>query len=364
MTNATTITSTNTRSNAFTLVELLVVIAIIGMLIALLLPAIQAAREAARRMQCQNNQKQITLALLNYEQTHGRFPVGVTTSWSGSEWKIVYQDSFPLGFGARILPFVEQSPLYESIFTCFANTIGPNVLVTDSNTKVLVNVGDSGGLIPDSITKTKISCWCCPSDPSGQYLGDNCACNYGWSRGNYYGISGPNPVPVSPSIISSSNISDPQFLQFNANNGDPHGLLFQGHPPVSINGQIHEGFQPDLSGVIDGASNCLIVTERGPGTRQWESTDHGGVRHLTSWVGGGGWILDTVICTYFPPNNTTNDETLNPLRQSFYGASSVHVNGVIAALADGSVHFVNNNIEPSIWKNLGDRQDGATIFLP
>jgi prepilin-type N-terminal cleavage/methylation domain-containing protein len=84
----------------FTLVELLVVIAIIGVLVALLLPAVQTAREAARRSQCQNNLKQTSLAMLNYEDVHKTLPGGVGRfgcCWG--TWQV------------RLLPYLEQQAL-------------------------------------------------------------------------------------------------------------------------------------------------------------------------------------------------------------------------------------------------------------
>ena len=93
----------------FTLVELLVVITIIGILIALLLPAVQAAREAARRMQCNNNLKQISLAVLNYEATNGSFPINITHF---SEGKAV---GTGMSWMVGILPYIEMQGLYDSM---------------------------------------------------------------------------------------------------------------------------------------------------------------------------------------------------------------------------------------------------------
>src|SRR5262252_3050074 len=106
--------STFTRP-AFTLVELLVVIAIIGLLVALLLPAVQAAREAARRMQCANNLKQIALAAHNYHDSNGVFPPGhLGIQYPGESWS---------GWSAhaRLLPFLDQSPLFNALNFAFGN---------------------------------------------------------------------------------------------------------------------------------------------------------------------------------------------------------------------------------------------------
>ena len=97
------------RRNAFTLVELLVVIAIIGILIGMLLPAVQQVRESARRIQCGNQIRQISLAMLNYESAHQKFPAGLTNNFVTVPPG--YQEG-TFGWGTEILPFVEQMNLY------------------------------------------------------------------------------------------------------------------------------------------------------------------------------------------------------------------------------------------------------------
>src|SRR5687767_4093268 len=160
---------TSSRRRAFTLVELLVVIAIIGILVALLLPAIQAAREAARRVQCTNNQKQIGLAILNYESSKKTLPPARTpnvTSFTPKKGPcpgtalpaLVNNGLQPHYILSFILPYIEQQPLYDQIdfkkpwTNGVPGTRPPNIRVVQVD-------------IPDYI---------CPSSPSrpGKYAAD------------------------------------------------------------------------------------------------------------------------------------------------------------------------------------------------
>ena len=110
------------KSTAFTLVELLVSIAIIGALVSLLLPSVQAARESSRRLACVNNQKQICLAVANYESVNKQLPTAGTyappqeaLNYSYRDWRVDLQSGSNYSWLVQILPFLEESNLYDRL---------------------------------------------------------------------------------------------------------------------------------------------------------------------------------------------------------------------------------------------------------
>ncbi len=130
------------KRNGFTLVELLVVIAIIGILVGLLLPAVQAAREAARRMHCSNNLKQIGLAMHNYESAFKRFPSGNLAG-----------PSFSVGLSAhaRLLPYMEQTSMYNMVDFNVAYNHANNNAARMQNVATYICPSDNFSLLPAAL---------------------------------------------------------------------------------------------------------------------------------------------------------------------------------------------------------------------
>ena len=140
------------RIEGFTLVELLVVIAIIGILIALLLPAVQAAREAARRMQCTNGLKQLSLAMLTYENAVGTMPLGLVASWGDGTNKDAAGNSGWPGHTCQslLLDYIEESA-YASQY---------------NHSYRALKQDPAAGYMNYSVIGTPITAFNCPSDPN------------------------------------------------------------------------------------------------------------------------------------------------------------------------------------------------------
>ncbi|MFV2069415.1 MAG: DUF1559 domain-containing protein, partial [Pirellulales bacterium] len=158
------------KRSGFTLIELLVVVAIIGILVALLLPAVQQARAAARRLQCKSNLKQLGIALHSYHDTHRMFPAGhLDTGTTGPAYR------HQIGWLTYLLPYVEQSPVYDLIDFM---QIGPSNSEPNPNGSVTNNPAffAAGGV--------SISTFLCPSDPVRR------ARSTTWAPSNYLGNQG------------------------------------------------------------------------------------------------------------------------------------------------------------------------------
>jgi prepilin-type N-terminal cleavage/methylation domain-containing protein/prepilin-type processing-associated H-X9-DG protein len=359
---------------SFTLIELLVVIAIIAILIGLLLPAVQKVREAAARIQCQNNLKQMGLALHNFHDTYRVFPT------SGGDWNhgVSYQPNGQpygpnlqtAGFLYQMLPFIELQNLYNLSDLNGATvssssdvvSLGPPLFQTGSYmTRVdLPGSSNSGGTPLNNTTAPKI--FFCPARRSAQlYTGwrdvkaDYAAC-----------LPGPN-VPYQ-------GWEDPENTFW----GD--GMRF---------GVIPRGLNSDSSGmpgsklatntmgsIADGTSNTIAIGEKFISTldyQNWAFSEDKGAFHGFD----NGYVRSTVAINLMDVSVSAGDPTLaNPMQdkavrnagtsgtvgwRSAFLFGSPHPAGINALFADGSVHVVGYSVNPIVFNALGHISDGSVV---
>jgi prepilin-type N-terminal cleavage/methylation domain-containing protein/prepilin-type processing-associated H-X9-DG protein len=297
--------SATSRRAAFTLIELLVVIAIIAVLIGLLLPAVQKVREAAIKARCQNNMKQMALALHNYHSGNEVYPQGINVKNQ-------------LSFHVYILPYMEQDNLFKT-FNLSATSYTANTAAG------LVNVNN----------------FMCPSSTAffSPYTSD-------WSPPNgngkktytthYYGVAGPKGT--NPQTGAAYTLAPGQ-------DNSQGGFANQGVLYLSSTTRATD--------ITDGASNTLLL-----GEISWN--DENGYR---VWLRGTCCANDGV-----PVRNVKNAIDIVPYNGSnnYNDASfgSMHTGGgANFALADGSVRFISANISLGAYLSAASRNGGETIPL-
>jgi prepilin-type N-terminal cleavage/methylation domain-containing protein/prepilin-type processing-associated H-X9-DG protein len=325
---------------AFTLVELLVVIAIIGMLVALLLPAIQSAREAARRSSCQNNIKQLGLALQGYHGVNKRFPANshwwtgkVTITCNGTTTTYHIKPEHVLGnMLLKIMPYIEENEIYDRIDFDYVGGV----------TEQFNQDAEIRGAV--------LSVLRCPSDTfpplshTPASLPPHAVTNY---------------APSTGSQLTLKDFCD----AFNGNEFPPNGddLAVCAHASQKTSGIFARvAWVASIREIPDGTSKTIAMGEILPDCN-YEWIEYGWWETKPCYVGTappinydscrqptGPWYSDQDCGTWFNWNTSA-------------GFKSRHPDGANFTMADGSVHFISENIDYRNYQRLGDRRDGEAV---
>ncbi|MDB2687060.1 DUF1559 domain-containing protein, partial [Mariniblastus sp.] len=310
---------------------------IIGILIGMLLPAVQQVREAARRSQCQNNMKQSALALLNYESALMTFPPGNSPPVDG-----VSSQPWGHSFWVFALPYAEQNNLSGQYslsnqgWTGGSQTNNPNVAVVKDK------------IIPFLL---------CPSSPLPEFPEPGLADVLEGSTNTDPAAAGMKPCYTGCSgSIGAAPGGGPTVTQ----NGRSGSWLSQAGILLNDNGI---GF----GGITDGSSNTILLGEQsnwcikadGSNIEIRSDGNHGFNMGARDQGPGVGRIFNLTVLRH-PINER---EVLSLVgSEGNIGANrpfiSAHTGGANVALADGSVHFLNDSTELLTLFNLGDRNDG------
>jgi prepilin-type N-terminal cleavage/methylation domain-containing protein len=342
--------------SGFTLVELLVVITIIGILIALLLPAVQAAREAARRMQCNNNLKQLALGLHGYHAANNIFPpavqcpateVAMTTDRMGPNWCIAS------------LPFMENQGLYDSF--------NRSLPISDPTNR--------------PARGTALAVMNCASDSASRtaYLGKSAAEGDNWARGNY-GANGGDCFAYPGDPRDCSTAAGPGWTDgrtrgvMGYNCAVDFSRIRDGTSCTILVGEMRVGVSDhDRRGcwALGGACSSALFgygshqgnDSNGPNPRGDFVDDMAGCDYLRNTSPGAGALLSEGMSCYA----TSGSYTIAT------AARSCHPGGVQITLCDGSVCFIGDHVNiigpvpysvwptESVWDRLITSDDGLTL---
>jgi prepilin-type N-terminal cleavage/methylation domain-containing protein len=291
----------------FTLIELLVVIAIISVLIALLLPAAQAAREAARRAACQDNLKQIGLAMHNYHATHDVFPIGYVAQASAD----LNATTPGWGWASAILPQIEQGPLYSA-----ANL---NLPIEDASNF--------------TVRTTALGVYTCPTDRfTGRFTVTD---------------SNGNPIADAWSNSYAGNFGRDVNIAKN---------------PVGGNGLFMRNLAFGIKDITDGTGQTILIGERA--TLLTKTPWAGAISGGTCRISPGSSSRSTAVKTA-PVEPLARADTVGGLSDNlffdpddFFGA---HPAGLYFLMADGSVRFLKSSITPAVYGDLASRNWGEIV---
>jgi len=382
------------RRRGFTLIELLVVIAIIAVLIALLLPAVQAAREAARRSQCTNNIKQIGLAMHNYHQATGVFPQGHSQSAALPNYSnAAYASWTEWGPQAMMLPYMEQSPIYNAINFSFCSgySYGAYCNVTSANKLISAYMCPSDTLVgfggAPIATIKQIQNWGNNSTyppNTNSYKGSigTTTASWGWTTG--YENCVPDPLNIqgggNPCIPYSTGI----FVYYISNgiqqitDGTSNTIAFaeslvgdpQNQVPTHRNNGV-TGVANASGGLVADASAVSYQLVMAPAILACTNSYMSGanITNATGTRWGWGAMGQSLFNTVVTPNSKL--APWNSCRVTCTGcgaddsnwsnAQSNHPGGVNVGFADGSVKFIKDSISMQTWMALGTKANGEVI---
>ncbi|MEN6450911.1 MAG: DUF1559 domain-containing protein [Thermoguttaceae bacterium] len=360
-------------ARGFTLVELLVVITIIGILIALLLPAVQAAREAARKMQCTNNLKQIGLALHNYGQANKVFPPGLVmaaTSQTSSGWDWFNESklaaaSTPAGQATswilRIMPFIEGDVIGRAWNWNFPINAGSGAIPLPPGTTAealanknydLANLDVKALYCPTRRTALRAQDM---DSSSGIMMGTKWTgggTDYGGCAGRHQMINGIS----SPFYYVDPGMSGPpNTLYDKAGTSAPAVTSGSDMKLAGVFGAVNNS--TSFGAVRDGLSNTIAAGEL-------QRLLTVSPRSLDGWAIGGLPTLFTTGLMVTPKSDGTGavevasgGKLMNNMAHASPG--SEHANGANFGLADGSVQWMTDSMDPATFALMGSMADGV-----